>query len=79
MQTNLTISEAFRILARANFRPFDDYDWEAFSGCESGNPLIAPEHLHAGQIYTIIVDGDKVNFILEGDEFGGQLFTMKGI
>ena len=43
-------------------RPFTGYDWDAFSGCSSTDPLIAE-----GPNYTLILDGTSVEFLLDPD------------
>lgn len=50
-------AEALKLLVKAQFRPFDDMDWSAWSGCESAEPMI-------GQIddITVINDGDYITF-----------------
>lgn len=37
----MTGSEAFALVARATFEPFNEFDFETFSGVETENPLIA--------------------------------------
>lgn len=43
-------------LINAGFRPFDEYDWEAFAGCESDNPLI----FDLDQRFTLILDYNTI-------------------
>ena len=70
-RTNLTAVEALRMISLTEFRDFDDNDWQAFLGCESEKPRIG-----FYKNYTIVIDGDTVNIIAEGDEYGGQLFSF---
>jgi len=83
MQTDLTHAECFRLLAHARFRSFTQNDWDLFSGCESADPLIADEVFLNNALvedsYLIVIDGDIVSFLREGDEFGGQMFKLKEI
>lgn len=49
--------EALKLIAKTEFRPFDDADWMSWAGCESADPLV-------GQIddVTIVIDGNTVSF-----------------
>jgi len=75
MKFELSATEALILIAKTEFSPFTDADWEAFAGCESENPLIG----YNGS-FTIVIDGEElVNIIHEDDEFGGQIFKLKEI
>lgn len=65
-------AEVFSLIAETKFEPFTYGDWQAFMGCESENPYIG----YNGE-YTIVIDGDTVNIIAEGDEYGGELYHFK--
>lgn len=66
-------AELLVLIAKTKFRPFDKYDYMAFSGVESDNPLIAEsEDLE----YTIVIDGHIVNMLYHEDEYGGQLYSL---
>ena len=59
----LNISREF--LETLTFRPFNENDWYAFSGCETSFPLISES-----EGYSIIVDGNKIAvYSNESDEF----------
>ena len=65
----MTVLEALRLVAKSDFRPFDKYDWDCYSGCVSENPLIhyADE---ADETYTIILDGNDIVLIdSENEEY----------
>lgn len=47
------------------FRKFDKNDWNAFSGCESDQPMIA-DHDN----FVLIVDGDSIEVIMTMAEGG---------
>jgi hypothetical protein len=64
-------AELLVLIAKTKFRPFDKYDYMAFSGVESDNPLIAET-----DEYTIVIDGHIVNMLYSEDEFGGQLYSL---
>ena len=64
-------SELLSIIARTEFKPFDDMDWALFSGCESENPLIG-----VLEDLIIVIDGIRVNIVHEADEFGGELYEL---
>ena len=50
-------AEAFALIAKTQFRPFDDMDWSAWAGCESAEPMIA----QIDEI-TVIIDGNIATF-----------------
>jgi len=64
-------AELMTIIATSKFRPFDKYDYMAFSGAISENPLIAET-----DEYTIVLDGHIVNMVYQEDQFGGQLYSL---
>ena len=66
-------SKLLSIIARTEFKPFDDMDWALFSGCESENPLIAV--LEESNL-IIVIDGNRINIVHEADEFGGELYEL---
>jgi hypothetical protein len=49
--------EALKLIAKTQFRPFDDADWQSWAGCESAEPMIA----QIGEI-TVVIDGETVHF-----------------
>lgn len=63
--------EAYRMVRKVTFRPFQELDWETFAGCETESPEIAEI-----DEYTIILDGDSVSIIHEMDGCGGQSFKL---
>ena len=67
-----TKAELLTFIAKAEFKPFDKYDWDAFAGCESENPFIG----YYGE-FTIVIDGDMINIIHEEDSYGGKLYSLK--
>jgi hypothetical protein len=70
----LNVTQALLLIARTEFVPFTQSDWDAFCGCESENPLIG----YNGD-YCLVLDGDTVNIIGSDDEYGGQLFNLNEI
>ena len=54
-------SNLLTLISIAKFRPFDDADWDAFSGCDSPNPRIA----EIGE-YVLIIDGSVLSVIRDG-------------
>ena len=68
---HLTATQVFGLMARAVFRPFNDYDWEGFLGCESETP-----HIAFVDDYTLVLDGDTLNVVHAEDVYGGQLFNL---
>lgn len=64
-------AELMVLIAKSQFRPFTEGDWYAFAGCESENPLIS-EADH----YCIVIDGNTVNVLYYGDEYGGALYSL---
>lgn len=73
-RTDLTAAQLMILIAKTQFSPFTEGDWNCFMGCESSNPFIG----YIGT-YTIVLDGDTVNVIEEGDEYGGQLFKLSNM
>ena len=74
----MTVSQILIAVAEAQFRPFDDRDWDAFAGCTSDNPLLGETNI-AGRNYVIVVDGSTVSAINSESETineeGFQLIT----
>jgi hypothetical protein len=66
----MTMNQALALLATANFEPFTDADWYAFSGCESKEPKLYYDEI-AG--LTIIHDGEVIDFIDDDGESIAQL------
>lgn len=56
--SEITPAIALRTVAQKTFRPFDEGDWQAFSGCESENPLIEANPAEGEPIW--IIDGDVI-------------------
>lgn len=69
--TDLTTTEALRLVARTTFRPFGKADWDSFAGCEGPEPLIG----ETGD-YVLVIDGPTVNIIKGDDMFGGMMFDL---
>lgn len=67
----LTISEALALIAKTEFNAFTANDFECWAGVETKNPLIG----YNGS-FAIVIDGETVNIIAEGDEYGGQFFFL---
>jgi len=67
-----TQAELFSVMAKTEFKPFDKYDWDAFAGCESADPLIGYY-----DEFTIVLDGDMINIVHGEDIYGGQMYTLK--
>lgn len=70
---HVTASRALQFVRETKLRGFTTTDWQAFAGCETAAPMI-------GEFddYTVIVDGDSITILHADDEFGGQMFTVKG-
>ena len=73
MFTYPTQTELFSIIAQTEFKPFDEFDWMAFAGCESKNPLIG----YYNENFSIVIDGDMVNIVHAEDIYGGQMYCLK--
>ena len=58
----LNVTQALLWVARTEFAPFDDSDYEGFAGVESENPLIGytPD-------YIIVIDGETI-FVQSNEE-----------
>ena len=65
---------ALFLLTRTKFKHFRENDWEAFSGCESENPLIG----YNGD-YTLVLDGENLSIIHADDEYGGKMYSLAEI
>jgi hypothetical protein len=67
-------TEALKLMAKAQFRPFDDADWNSWSGCETDEPMIA----EIDEV-TIIIDGDCITFNAYNDGTGSEWtsFTLR--
>lgn len=78
IHTNVTPTQALTMLTKAEMRAFDEGDWAAFAGCESEKPMIG--EYKAGDVFsfTLIVDGNALLVIAEGDQYGGQVFNLVG-
>ena len=66
-----TTFEVLKIIAETEFRPFDSVDWDAFSGCETANPIIGEYENMA-----VVIDGDNVLLLEKNDEYGGKLYSL---
>ena len=66
-----TKAELLGLIAKTQFRPFEEADWWAFAGCESKEPMIGET-----DEYIIVLDGAQVNIVHPDDGYGGQLFEL---
>jgi len=62
--------EALLLVAKTQFRPFDESDWMSFSGCESETPFIG----EVGDI-AVVLDGDVIFFQFFGEADGELEWT----
>lgn len=76
IRTSVTALGLLRKIALSSFREFTETDWDAFQGCESKDPLIADDVQYNTVGHTIVIDGDTINVIRDGDMYGGQLFRL---
>lgn len=60
----MTAFEALKMIAEASFRPFDKYDFDAWQGVETENPLYG----ESGD-WAIVIDGDVAQFEKDGNWF----------
>ena len=67
----LTISEALALIAQTEFNAFTANDFVCWAGVETETPFIG-----FNGIYAIVIDGENINIIAEGDEYGGQFFFL---
>ena len=70
-----TAAAALKLMAKVQFRPFDDSDWMGWAGCESAEPMIG----EIGDI-TVVLDGDTVTFNSYNENAGEPewaLFTLR--
>lgn len=65
----MNASTALLMVAKTEFRPFTLGDWDAFSGCNSDNPMIGESGNN-----LIIIDGDEIH--IQDDE-GGYCYMFK--
>jgi len=65
-------AEMLALIGNSVFRPFNKADWYSFAGCESDNPLICES-----EEYVIVIDGELINMIYHGDEYGGEAYSLK--
>jgi hypothetical protein len=73
-ETNIqypTTAEMLSIIATTKFDQFCEADWEAWSGCDSKNPLIGYH-----EELSICIDGDVINVVHADDEYGGVLYHL---
>lgn len=70
--TALNLNEILVLIAKTQFAPFTEAEWDAFAGCQSETPFIG----YNGD-FTIVIDDETVNVIHAEDEFGGQLFCLR--
>lgn len=63
-----TAGAVLRIVALATFRPFDDADWDAFSGCETDSPLVGE-----AEGFLVVLDGNNVFLQSAADVEAGEL------
>ena len=69
----MTAVEILRLVATVNLRPFNQYDWMAFAGCESDEPMIA----NVGDM-VVIVDGDMITVTdAEGEQYSARVETVE--
>ena len=66
-----TKAELLLLIAQSNFRPFEDFDWMTFSGCESKNPMI-----YQNDEYSIVIDNNNINMVYHEDMFGGEAYSI---
>ena len=66
-----TTAQAFKAMALTEFKPFDKHDWEAFSGCQSNEPMIG----ELGEM-IIVLDGEIAEFYLSGDTAQFELSSI---
>jgi hypothetical protein len=67
-------NQVISIVAKAACRPFTNSDWDAFAGCESDEPLIG-----FFEDMIVVVDGDCVLLMYEGDESGGEQYNLRNM
>lgn len=67
-----SIREIMLVVASLQFKPFSEWDWRVFAGCESETPMIA----HASP-YTFVLDGTQILVTHEVDFGGGLLLEVK--
>lgn len=54
-----TAAEAIRLIAKVTFRPFDDEDFSAYQGADTGS---GEAWIHEGEDMVIILVDDTVSF-----------------
>ena len=60
----MTPTQAFALIARSQFRPFTQDDWDCWAGCDSAEPMIAYT-----DEFTLIIDGDVLQVYTPDDTF----------
>ena len=68
----MTQAQMLLLIAKTEFRPFDESDYYGFAGVESENPMIAD----LDEDGYIIIDGDKVEYCLAHGDKGPQHFYL---
>lgn len=63
--------DILKAIAKSEFRPFGEKDWDAYSGCRSVEPLIAELDQ-----FLIIVDGDEV-YVEEYETGDHHIFSLE--
>lgn len=67
----MTGSEAFALVARAQFEAFSELDFDAFSGVQSDNPQIATI-----DDLILVLDGNVLSVVTPDEEF---VFILAGL
>jgi len=55
------------LVQRLEFKPFDQYDWDAWSGCTSPVPFISAVELEGDDALIFILDGAALDVYLITD------------
>lgn len=77
-----TPMEAMQIIARSNFEPFDETDWQIFSGCTSDKPMVCYHPIVEGEQegepgMAVIMDGDAFWFVVHDEDADQPFVTYK--
>jgi hypothetical protein len=80
MTKPITAALALKLLVKAEMRPFDRHNWDAYAGCETQDPMFGtlvgePE---IGDV-EVVLDGDNLLIVTEANmDEGGAMFNLKG-
>ena len=67
------------LIQRIEFRKFDQYDWDAWSGCTSPVPFISEVELDSDHTLVFILDGAALDVYLINTEDCECIFNTENV